>query len=276
MKPRPLRPQPQPSSATRLLAIEKPVYGGAFLARDQGKAVFVPLALPGEQIEARIVGDRRGYARAEPIEIVTRAPERVAPGCRHFGPCGGCDYQHASYPAQIAFKQAILHETLKRGRVEIPPELAVLSADPWGYRNRIRVAFDEQGNPAYRGRRSHALIPIVECPIAAPLLVRAALEAAKMFRKFAPPPGPVEISLFSNANETELLAGIDAAGPPSWPMDPFCRQLAEQVGELQGLEWRAREGVNRSPRSVHDGAPIRCFTGLQGSTIGSITGPSSR
>ncbi len=53
-------------------------------------------------------------------------------------------------------------------------------ADPWGYRNRIRLAFDAQGNPGYRGRRSHAVIPIRECPIAAPLLVRAAVAAGEV------------------------------------------------------------------------------------------------
>ena len=65
------------------------------------------------------------------MEIVAPAPERVAPACRHFGACGGCDYQHASYEAQLRFKQAILRETLERGGVRAPEEIAVLSAEPW-------------------------------------------------------------------------------------------------------------------------------------------------
>jgi 23S rRNA (uracil1939-C5)-methyltransferase len=86
------RTEQQSRSAERLLQIEKPIYGGAFLARDEGKAVFVPFVLPGEKARVRILEDKRGYATAEAMEIVTSAAERVAPECRHFGACGGCQY----------------------------------------------------------------------------------------------------------------------------------------------------------------------------------------
>jgi 23S rRNA (uracil1939-C5)-methyltransferase len=66
-------------AAPQLVQIEKPIYGGAFLARVEGKAVFVPLALPGEQAQVRITENKRGYAKAEVAEIVSAAPERIAP-----------------------------------------------------------------------------------------------------------------------------------------------------------------------------------------------------
>src|SRR5580692_5648880 len=72
------------AAPVQLVQIEKPIYGGAFLARVEGKAVFVPLALPGEQARVRIVEDRGGYASAEAEEIVAAAPERIAPRCPHF------------------------------------------------------------------------------------------------------------------------------------------------------------------------------------------------
>ena len=172
MKPRAKPSAPADCSESRLVQIEKPIYGGAFLARMDGKAVFVPLALPGEEARVRIVEDKRGYATAEAEEILAAAPERVAPACRHFGVCGGCHYQQATYETQLRFKQAILRETLERSGVRAPEEMAVLAANPWAYRNRIRVAFDAAGNPGYRGRRSHEVIPIAECPIAAPVLDR--------------------------------------------------------------------------------------------------------
>ena len=74
---RPRNPQtakPELPQITALVAIEKPIYGGAFLARVDGKAVFVPLTLPGEQARVRITEDKRGYATAEVDEIVTRSP----------------------------------------------------------------------------------------------------------------------------------------------------------------------------------------------------------
>src|SRR5208283_5497236 len=169
--------------AEQLVSIEKPIYGGAFLARIEGKAVFVPLALPGEQARVRIVDDKRGYATAEVEEIVHASEQRITPACPHFGACGGCQYQHANYAAQLAWKKDILRETLERGGVYPPEDIAVLAAEPWAYRNRIRLAFDAQGNVGYRGRRSHAVIPIAECPIAAPLLVRAGLAAGRLLKE---------------------------------------------------------------------------------------------
>ena len=97
-------PPPFHPNQSKLVHIEKPVYNGAFLARDEGKAIFVPFALPGEQVRARILEDKRSYANAELVEVVTPSPQRLTPRCPHFGPCGGCHYQHTSHESQLAFK----------------------------------------------------------------------------------------------------------------------------------------------------------------------------
>ncbi len=238
------------AGAATLVQIEKPVYGGAFLARIEGKAVFVPLALPGEQVCVRIVDDKRGYATAEVEEIVSAAPERVAPACRHFGACGGCDYQHTGYETQLALKQAILRETLHRGGVRVPEEIAVLAAEPWGYRNRIRLAFDAKGNPGYRGRRSHAVIPVSECPIAAPLLLGAAMAFTEAARQFAPALRPNELALFCNAEETSLLATLFTANAAKIRVDDFAAALAKTVPSLSGMEVVAEGRAGQRPRSL--------------------------
>ena len=232
----------------KLVQIEKPIYGGAFLTHSEGKAVFVPLALPGEQARVRIVESKRGYATAEVEEIVGAAGERVAPACRHFGVCGGCSYQHAGYATQLAFKKAILQETLERGGVRAPEEISVLAAvteaQAWGYRNRIRLALDADGNPGYRGRRSHAVIAVAECPIAAPLLVRAAQNFAAVARALPLPLRAMEISLFCDASESALLASVSTAGDAKGrgnSFDEFARAVAEQVSALKGIEFVAEE-----------------------------------
>jgi 23S rRNA (uracil1939-C5)-methyltransferase len=257
----PVEPQTAPSQVapSQLAEIAKPIYGGAFLARVEGKAVFVPLTLPGEQVRLRVTQDKRGYATAEPEEIVTASPERVTPPCRHFAVCGGCNYQHANYAAQLAFKQAILRETLERAGVPAPEEMAVLAAEPWGYRNRIRLAFDAKGNPGYRGRRSHSVIPVAECPIAAPLLVAAAQAAAEVARQFAPSLRPREIALFCNASETSLLAHIFTASAKKVRFNEFAQALSERIPALAGaelvLEGRPGKQGSAQPRTVaHWGA----------------------
>ncbi|MGB8261628.1 MAG: 23S rRNA (uracil(1939)-C(5))-methyltransferase RlmD [Terracidiphilus sp.] len=233
-----------PPAAPLLVRIEKPVYGGSFLARHEGKAVFVPLALPGEQARVRITESRKGYAAAEVEEIVEPAPERIAPACPHFGACGGCHYQHTGYQYQLAMKQAILRETLERAGVVWGGEIAVLAGEPWAYRNRIRLAFDAAGRPGYRGRRSHAVVPIAECPIAAPLLVRAAGEFAAVAGEAL---RPAELTLFCDRDETALLATVEA-GNPRPRIEPLAEALRERLPQLQGLEVTAAMAGTAPPR----------------------------
>ncbi len=192
------------------LTLQKPVYGGDCLTHlppnggKPGKAVFVPLTLPGETIEAQIVEEKRNHIQAEANAILTASPDRVAPGCPHYGQCGGCQYQHANYPAQLAFKQQILRETLQRAHVPLPAEIAILAADPWHYRNRIRLAVTPSGEIGYRSRGSHQIVPIRECPIAAPLLAEIALDFGSFLEEATTQDSISEIELFTNQDDSEL------------------------------------------------------------------------
>jgi 23S rRNA (uracil1939-C5)-methyltransferase len=220
------------------MQMEKPVYGGEFLARDEGKTIFVRLVLPGEQVRVEIVEDRsrRGYAKAEMLELVHASPHRMAPPCPHFGACGGCHYQHAAYEAQLGMKQQILRETLERGGVKPPSEIAVLAGEPWQYRNRIRVAFDAEGNPGYRGRRSHQIIPIRECPIAAPVLVETALAAADHYKRIAARSRPHQLSFFCDATGESVLASVFANAPADAHLKEDLGALLEECSKVKGAE----------------------------------------
>ncbi len=267
IEPRPEQPRSaphQPDEIERFVRIEKPIYGGAFMGRVEGKAVFVPLTLPGEDVRVRITEEKRGYAIGEVDEIVAEAPERIAPFCRHFGTCGGCHYQHAGYETQLAFKKATLRETLERGGVRAPEEISLLTVadetQSWAYRNRIRLAFDAQGNPGYRGRRSHSVFPIAECPIAAPLLITAAKAFAEAARQPSSMLRPAEISLFCNAAETSLLASVFIPSASESRSDrerfeDFAGVIARQIPALKGIELAVKEpnGVRtpvQSPRTI--------------------------
>ena len=255
----------------RLVQIEKAIYGGAFLARVEGKATFVPLTLPGERARVRIVEDKRGYATAEAEEIVVAAPERVAPACRHFGACGGCQYQHADYAAQLEFKKAILREALERGGVRAPGEIGVLAGKPWAYRNRIRLALDAEGNPGFRGRRSHEVIEIAECPIAAPVLLRAALAAAEILRKRQVDLRAKEIALFCDAAESSLLVSVVTGGSAKERFEEFATALLEKIPVLKGVELVV-EGREWRAAAIR-GAMGREFPSLSGGGVRLPRGP---
>ena len=195
------------------LVMDKPVYGGdclghaADLPEKAGKAVFVPLTLPGERIRAQLIQDKRTFSRAEIDTVLSPSPHRIAAACRHFSACGGCHYQHTDDATQLEMKQLILRETLSRSGIAVPGEIEALAAETgaWHYRNRIRLAFTSDGQIAYRGRRSHDLIAIAECPIAAPLLIETAFRIAQ-FAAENPAPVPLsEVELFTNHNESQLL-----------------------------------------------------------------------
>jgi 23S rRNA (uracil1939-C5)-methyltransferase len=227
------------NSSAQLVEIEKPVYGGAFLAHVEGKAVFVPLTLPGEQARIRVTQSKSGYSTAEAVEIVAASPARVQPRCPHFGACGGCNYQHAGYENELAFKQQILRETLERGGVAVPEKIETLAAEPWAYRNRIRLAFDAEGRPGYRGRKSHGIVPISQCPIAAPLLVCAAQAAGEMLERVPANLRPKELALFCDAAESTLMATFFAGDTAGVRLEPLAAALKERIAELKSAQLAA-------------------------------------
>ena len=191
------------------LQIEKAIYGGAGLAREEGKAVFVPFTLPGETVEAHLVQDKGSFASAELDAVLTPSPSRIAPSCPYFGSCGGCSYQHATYPEQLAMKASILRESLGRARLENVPEIVTHASEPYGYRNRIRLHIDRASSRlGYRQRGSHRELAVEICPIAAPVLQKAlqALTAACVAQQA----GAYfqEAELFTNHDGSQLLLSL--------------------------------------------------------------------
>jgi 23S rRNA (uracil1939-C5)-methyltransferase len=191
------------------LRIEKAIYGGAGLARSEGKAIFVPFTLPGEEVDAHIAEDKAGYATAELDAIIEPSAERVAPPCLYFGSCGGCHYQHAAYSAQVEMKIAILRETLERAKIREIPDIDALSGEPFAYRNRVRLHV--QNNPlslCYKRRNSHANLPVGNCPVAAPALQRAIGILNQDGAKLDLASGAGEVEIFANSDESALLVSF--------------------------------------------------------------------
>ena len=117
------------------------------------------------------------------MQVLEASGDRVKPGCVHFGECGGCHYQHAKYEAQLALKTGILRETLERAGLAELPEVQVHAGEPWGYRNRIRLRVAEVEGAlrvGYLRRGSNEFLPVRMCPIAAPVLWRAATALLKL------------------------------------------------------------------------------------------------
>jgi 23S rRNA (uracil1939-C5)-methyltransferase len=228
------------------LRIEKAVYGGDGLGRipddaggHGGKTVFVPHVLPGESVECTVTDDRRSFAHARLIEVLEPVQARIAPGCEYFSACGGCQYQHADYEAQIAIKRGILAETLGRAGLSIPENtIEVLHGEPWQYRNRIRLQI-RFGDFAlcYREAGSHRNVPVDHCPIAMPLLQ----QALRIFPEAASGCGVEaglfdEVEFFTNAKEDTLLISLWTNGGSAAvrALPVLCEAIENSLPQLRG------------------------------------------
>ncbi len=168
-------------------------HGGEAVGRHDGMVAFVAGALPGETATIRVTEKRPAWMRGVATEIAEPSDDRTTPACPHFGQCGGCHWQHATYRAQLAYKTQVLREQLSRlGGVDDPPiEPPVPSPSPLRYRNQIQVVpgidpggartLNFQSAPAAFGPHvgdhedgdDRGLSPIESCPIASADITRA-------------------------------------------------------------------------------------------------------
>jgi 23S rRNA (uracil1939-C5)-methyltransferase len=186
------------------------IYGGDAIGRlPDGRAVFVPFALPGERVRVKLVEEKRGHARAELLEVLRPAEGRVEPRCRHYGVCGGCHYQHMDYGHQLETKINILRDQFLRiaGIKDLPIEAMVPSPSPWNYRNTVQFHLTPEGKLGYQAASSHQVIAISECH-----LPEAILNETWPVLDFEAIPGLERLELRTGAEE-DLLLTLESNDP---------------------------------------------------------------
>ena len=138
-------------------------HGGAALGRHEGRVIFVPYALPGETVCVEITEDKGRYAFARLVEVLEPSPDRVVPPCPYFGPagCGGCQWQHVDYQAQLHFKAEIVADQLARiGSILDPPVRPTLpDGSGWAYRNNAQFHPAPGGGLGFQAAASHDACP---------------------------------------------------------------------------------------------------------------------
>ena len=245
-----------------LLTIDKMIYGGDGLGRlpaddrGRGKAAFVPFVLANEKVEATIVEQKSGFARARADSIIEASPHRVQPVCRYFGSCGGCHYQHAAYEQQLEIKKNILKETLRRtAKLELPVEIQVHPSPPWNYRNRSRLQV--QTAPAFKAgyfkMGSHELLGVEECPISSPLINRGITAFWQSGRAGKIPNGVREVEFFANSEDTEILIEVStSADARRAALRTWTEDLRASMPEIAGIVVfrEAAEGKSRAQEKL--------------------------
>lgn len=142
---------------------------GEGVGRVEGLVVFVPFAIPGERVRAKVISVNKSYARALMSELLVASPARVEPFCPAFYHCGGCDLQHMSYPAQLLLKQTAVSDCFNRQHklnVEVAP--CVPSPSTQGYRNKLQLPVAMRKGKVIAGfysERTHRVVGIDSCPL---------------------------------------------------------------------------------------------------------------
>lgn len=198
------------------LGLTAMAHGGDALGRHQGKVVFVPYAIPGEQALVEVIEDKGSYARAQLVEVISPSPHRVRPPCPHFGECGGCHWQHIAYQAQLDYKRRIVHDQLGHiGHLPDVPVKPTIPTSPWHYRNHVQFSIAEDCQLGFRAAKDHRVVPIEECHLLHPLLdeLFAALELDL--------PGLRRLSLRAGINTDDRMVILETEGdqPPELEVD---------------------------------------------------------
>lgn len=181
-------------------------FGGESVARNDGLAIFVPLAVPGERLRVRITERKKNYARATIENILEASPQRREPPCRYFGDCGGCQLQHMSYEMQLESKVGFVRDALERiGRIDWPPEIPIRHGPPFGYRARAQIKIDSKASRVGFNRiASHSVCDVVSCPILIPELdaalssLRAVVAGANVNDSVAPDLRQIDVAAGEN------------------------------------------------------------------------------
>jgi tRNA/tmRNA/rRNA uracil-C5-methylase (TrmA/RlmC/RlmD family) len=245
-------------------------HGGWCVARpSSGPVVFVRHALPGERVLARVTEVTSRLLRAEVAEILAASPDRVEPPCPHAGPgrCGGCDWQHATLPAQRALKAAVIRQQLRRlAGIEREVTVEPLPGDGddgespaparpagLGWRTRVRFAVRADGVAGLHAHRSHEVIDVGTCLIAHPVITDLAIPRRRW-------PGVAVIEAMAGTGPGES-AGCQGGRPPGSQQSAVIL-LPGRTGRIRGhpvsIEGITADSVlRRTGPSSRSLAPLR-------------------
>jgi tRNA/tmRNA/rRNA uracil-C5-methylase (TrmA/RlmC/RlmD family) len=288
---------PVESSELIELQIDAVANGGSCVARHDGRVVFVRHTLPGERVRARITQETKNFLRADAVEILEAAPDRVPEPCPFAGPgrCGGCDWQHVTLPAQRRLKAAVVEEQLRRVagiEREVIVEEVPGAPDGLGWRTRMQFAVRRDGAVGLRKHRSHTIEPIDECLIAHPEVEVLGIERKRW-------PGASGVEAIASAGTGDRLAILSTRGRARVPrMDapvrlisgkpdkpPFVREdVAGRLWQVSGSGfWQVHPGAAQTladavldtlePRRGEIAVDLYCGVGLFAGLLAERIGP---
>lgn len=216
--------------------IEKLVHGGFGLSHDRdGMALLIEGVIPGETVHADLTEKGKTLQKGVVTKILAPSSQRIDPPCPLYKKCGGCDFQHMTYPCQLQVKKEILKDLLERAghpALRQAADTLLLSPLPspgqYHYRQRIRLQVDKRQVVGFHGRRSHDCVGVTNCLLAEPEINRCLQELL---------PHPSFRRLRSHMNALEILFNPDS----SKLVLLFHYQRKPRPGDLENVRNLAQE-----------------------------------
>jgi len=248
------------------LAIDGTGHDGQGVGRWNDLVVFVPGALPGERVQARLRRQAKRHLEADLTAVLTASPHRRRPPCILADRCGGCSLQHCDDGAQAQLKQQLVSEALRRlGGLSLAPEPIWAAQAPLGYRNRALIPLERGGEgqirAGYYRRGSHRIVNMNRCPVLDPRIDQL-VEPLK--RDLAQTDWPVDVNLTDRGGLRHLALRV---GHHSGEV---LITLVSSHAELPGLEQLAEAWMERWPAVVGVGL------NLQPRATNVVLGPDTR
>ena len=223
--------------------IEKLVHGGSGLSRDtDGQIILIEGAIPGETVESRVRTTTRSLKKGDVSKILHPSPQRIQAPCPHYKQCGGCDFQHMSYPLQLQVKKEIIEDLLRRSsHAQLQQAADSILADPipspeqFHYRQRIRLQVDNNRVVGFHKRRSHDCIAIENCLLARTEINNCLQEllVQRQFHKLLDQTEALEILSDPQSSRTTILLHFKRKPRPA---DKTCAlELTHSVTKLKNV-----------------------------------------
>lgn len=149
--------------------VEKVVFGGSGLVRNQGKVVFVPFTAPDDTILFTITQEKKQHAFGKCEKILTPSKQRTVPICPYFETCGACQFQHIGYKSSLEIKKEFVQQALERAlKIQIAVADTIPSPKEYGYRAQITLKLQRENagyRAVYTGVDPNEKLAINSCPI---------------------------------------------------------------------------------------------------------------
>jgi 23S rRNA (uracil1939-C5)-methyltransferase len=222
--------------ATETVTIDSLGHEGDGIADTSSGRVFVPLALPGEEVRVERNGER-----ARLLEVLSPHRDRVAPICRHFGTCGGCALQHLAMPAYLDWKREQLIRAFAQRGIEAPVE-PTFAAGPRTRRRAVLTAIGVSGGArlGFHIGRSHELLDIEECPVLVPAIESRIPQLRKLAGIVFQPGQRGRLTVLAADNGLDIAIDRERWKPPD-------RALLQKLAAFGAASWIARISLDGEP-----------------------------